>query len=139
MPGEGDLVESACFTAACLQAMGFALARLEALESLTALAGDGERLAALREVGVAAIELQRGLLLGALDALQPGLRGEKLRAGPRRCVRRRLLASSGRALLRVGQQRDAARANREARRERLAGQILLVGAHFAHALQGEGE
>jgi hypothetical protein len=139
VPGEGDLVEDAGLAARALDAMGLALARLEALERLATLAGRGERLAPLRELRVAAIERQRGLLLGALHALQPGLSRDELRARSRRLLRHRLLASGGRALLRVGQHRDATRANRKARGERLAGNVLLVSAHFAHALQGEGE
>ena len=119
--------------------MGLALARLEALERLAALTRGGELAAALLELRVAAIELQRGLLLGAVHALEPGLSRDEIRARPRRRLRHRLLASRRRALLRVGEQRDAPRANRKARRERLAGNILLVSAHFAHALQGEGE
>jgi len=119
--------------------MRLALAFLEPLERLAALAGRGERGAALGEIGVAAVELQHGLLLGALHALEPGLRGDELGAAARRRIRHRLLASGGSALTRVGQHRDATRANREARRERLAGYVLLVSAHFAHALQGEGE
>ena len=119
--------------------MGLALARLEALERLSALTRSSELAAALLELRVAAIELQRGLLLGAVHALEPGLRGDEVSAGSRRRLGNRLLARVSRALLRVGQQRDATRTNRKARRERLAGNILLVSAHFAHALQGEGE
>jgi hypothetical protein len=139
VPVESDLVEDDRLAAVGLHAMGLALARLEALERLAALTGGGELAAALLELGVGAIELQRSLLLGAVHALEPRLRGDEVRTRSRRRLRHRLLASRGRALLRVGKQRDATRTNRKARRERLAGTILLVSAHFAHALQGEGE
>jgi hypothetical protein len=71
VPVESDLVEDARLAAIGLHAMGLALARLEALERLAALTRGGELAAALLELRVAAIELQRGLLLGARARARP--------------------------------------------------------------------
>ena len=97
----------------------------------------GQGGAALLQLVAATIELQRGLLLRALDALEPGLLGEERGARARSGLRDGLLASGGGTRLGVGEQRDAPRAQRKAGGEGLTGHVLLVGAHLAHPLKRE--
>jgi hypothetical protein len=117
--------------------MGLALAILETLEHLAALPGGGQRDTALLQLGAATIELQRGLLLRALDALEPCLCGDQSGARSRRGLRNGLLASGGGAGLGVGEQRNASRTQRKAGGEGLTGHVPFVGAHFPHPLQRE--
>ena len=117
--------------------MRLALAILEALEHLAALPGRGQGCAALLQLDAATLELQRGLLLRALDALEPCLRGDERGARTRSGLRDGLLAGGGGTRLCVGEQGDAPRTQRQAGGEGLAGHVLFVGAHFAHPLQRE--
>jgi hypothetical protein len=55
-----------------------AAAALEALDHLAVTGGHDEALAAGRDLGVAAVELQRGLAAVALGALDPGLGGQEV-------------------------------------------------------------
>ena len=120
MAVDGDLVEGDRLAAGGLDLVRLALAVLQPVEHLAALAGAGERRAALLQLVGPAVELQRGLLLRALDALEPGLLGK--RAAPVRgavpamaCSRAaaaRARASASIATPRARSERLAAKASR---------------------------
>ena len=112
MAVQRDLVEIDGLAADALDLVRLALAVLEALEHLAALPGRGQGCAALLQLDAATLELQRGLLLRALDALEPGLLGEQCGTRARSGLRDDALARGGGAGLGVGEQRDAPRAQR---------------------------
>ena len=74
------LVEQHAFAAVVLADVIGLAAVLEALEDLALLGASGECGAAGVDLDVAAVELERGGLVGALGALEVGLEGEQLGA-----------------------------------------------------------
>src|SRR4051812_8532128 len=108
MHGEGDLVELDALAARDLGAVLGRLALLEALEDLALAAGVAERAATGVDLGVEAVERQRGVLVLALERLEPALLGEQVgRAGARALLRAAVHGGLRQAIAGRGEHRRA--------------------------------
>jgi hypothetical protein len=136
--GERDLVEARALDTVGGELALRAAAVLETVEHGALLRGLAERGAARLELGVVAVEVQRGLLAGGAHAVHPGLRGDQvvsaaLHAG----------GAAGRVLGRAHGQRGvlehrlAAQPLAEACGELLLGELLVVLPELPEALQAE--
>jgi hypothetical protein len=136
--GERNLVEVRGFDAGVGLLALLAMAVLETVEHGALLRGRAERGAARLELCLVAVERQRGLLARGAHAIHPRLRSEEIVAAARAAggTARRILRCAHRQLG-VLQHGLTAQALAEAGRERLLGDLLVVLAQLAQALEAE--
>jgi hypothetical protein len=138
MHAQGELVHHGAVGAGGLQGVLLAAALLEARQGAVLARGVDERVAARVDLRLAAPEVERGGLLGALRALDVGLHREQVgAAGLRR--RAAALARPGDALLGGAQLVLAAPLMGDAARKLLGGALLSALPEGANALEAERE
>ena len=138
MLGQGHLVELRVLDARGGEPARRAVAILEAVEDGALLGRTAELGAARLQLDLVVIEVQRGLRMRGADAIHPRLRGDEVVAAARSNggAARRVLRVAHRELG-VLEHRLAAQALAEARGERLLGELLVVLAQLAKALEAE--
>jgi hypothetical protein len=136
--GQRDLVEVRVLDACGRKPALRAVAVLQAIEDGALLGGAAELGTAQLQLGLAAVEAERGLSAARANAVHPGLCGEKVVSAARSAggAARGLERSADREPG-VGQHRLAAQALAETRGERLLGDLLVVLAQLAQALEAE--
>jgi len=138
MHAQGELVHHRALGAGDLHVVLLAAALLEAGQGAVLAGGVDERVAARIDLRLAASEVERGGLLGALRALDVGLHGQQVGAAGLR-GRAAALARPGDALGGGAQRFLAAPLMGDAARKLLGGALLRALPEGANALEAERE